>query len=435
VYEAADRYFAEASHHPARDPRVRRLVGDGRNVLLAQDVRYDVIVSEPSNPWIAGVASLFTIDFYRLARARLAPGGIFCQWAQLYELGPARVKMIYRTFRQVFPYVYAFTPGDETTDTILIGADRPIPLDLVRLGTRMSGSPALGAELLRAEVETPEQLVASLFLGPGEIDAFTAGAALNTDDSARLEHIAPRDLLASVRGNHFARSVRGSTWPYGHLDDVVSGFGDGAGRAGRQLALGRALLSYGRRREATAWLARAIQSGAPAADADRLDLLLRLSEPVDFADPELVVTAGGDPLPVPAPGLFRARDPARAERAAGDLAEGYRLIAEGRWPAAWHRLARLPARSRDPAGRDVDLVIAYAAYKSVTEMVQARKLFRTLYQDEEFAARRPSVSYYMGRTSYGLGAFADGVRAFERFASARDGQLAREVLVKRLPSR
>ena len=114
---------------------MHRLLGDGRSVLLASDLRYDVIVSEPSNPWIAGVASLFTADFYAAARQRLAPGGVFCQWAQLYELGPARVKMIYRTFAAAFPHVYAFTPGDETTDTILIGSDAPLDRKSTRLNS------------------------------------------------------------------------------------------------------------------------------------------------------------------------------------------------------------------------------------------------------------------------------------------------------------
>src|SRR5690606_4228216 len=97
VYTAADRFFGAYNHRPEADPRVRRLVGDGRNVLLAGDRRYDVIVSEPSNPWIAGVASLFTREFYALASEHLADGGVFCQWAQLYELGPRNVKTIYRT--------------------------------------------------------------------------------------------------------------------------------------------------------------------------------------------------------------------------------------------------------------------------------------------------------------------------------------------------
>jgi spermidine synthase len=423
VLEAADRYFAEVSHHPADDPRVHRHIGDGRNVLIASDRTYDVIISEPSNPWIAGVASLFTVDFYRLAHRYLAPGGVFCQWAQLYELGPARVKMIYRTFHQVFPYVYAFTPGDETTDTILLGSDTPLRFDLAELGARMSLDGALRAELDRAMAPAPEDLIGSLFLGPGEIDAFTAGADINTDDNALLEHTAPRDLLSSVRGNTFARAVRGATWPYGHLDAIVTGDTSGP----RAVQLAHALLGYGRRREALAWMDR-----APAADVARLRTLYQLSEAVDFRDPEIVLTAGGGgPLPPPAAALFDAT-PERAQAAVADLSEAYRLMAEARWPAAWLRAQELPRRADSDAGHDVDLFVGYVAYKAITDMVVARRVLRPLYDDPDFVRRRPVTSYYLGRTNYGLGAFRDGIRALERFMDTAP-PLVEETLSKRLP--
>jgi spermidine synthase len=431
VLEAADAYFADVSHRPAADPRVHRFLGDGRSVLLASDRRYDVIVSEPSNPWIAGVASLFTADFYAAARRRLAPGGVFCQWAQLYELGPARVKMIYRTFAGAFRHVHAFTPGDETTDTILIGSDQPLRLDLSALRRTMA-QPALAAELARAEVTAPEQLAASLMLGPGEIASFTAGAEINTDDNARLEHTAPRDLLASVRGNQFARAVRGPAWPYGRLEPVVSGLGSGPARAVAELDLARALLAYGRRREAAWWLERAGTHGADPGRAAAVARLMRLSDPVDFNDPELVVTAGdAGPLPAPSPDLFARGGDERD--AAADLTEAYRLLAEGRWLAAWTVFDRLPARAATDGGRDVDLAVAYAAYKSL-ELARARDLLADLQDRAAYSARRPAVAYYSGRASYGLGAFRDGADALERFADQHP-RLADEVLAKRLPSR
>ena len=433
VLEAADAYFADVSHRPASDPRVHRFLGDGRSVLLASDRRYDVIVSEPSNPWIAGVASLFTADFYAAARRRLAPGGVFCQWAQLYELGPARVKMIYRTFAGAFRHVHAFTPGDETTDTILIGSDEPLRLDLSALRRTMA-QPALAAELARAEVTAPEQLAASLMLGPGEVASFTAGAEINTDDNARLEHTAPRDLLASVRGNQFARSVRGPAWPYGRLEPLVSGLGSGSARAVAELDLARALLAYGRRREAAWWLDRARTHGAGPGRAAGVARLMRLSDPVDFNDPELVVTAGGaGPLPAPSPALFARGGDERRRAATADLTEAYRLLADGRWLAAWTVFDRLPGRAATDAGRDVDLAVAYAAYKSL-ELARARDLLSALQDDASYGARRPAVSYYMGRASYGLGAFRDGADALERFAGQHP-RLADEVLAKRLPSR
>jgi hypothetical protein len=67
-------------------------------------------------------------------------------------------------------------------------------------------------------------------------------------------------------------------------------------------------------------------------------------------------------------------------------------------------------------------------------MVQARRLLRPLYDDPETSERRPAVSYYLGRTNYGLGAFRDGVRALERFTDSHP-ELVQEVLDRRLPPR
>ena len=75
---------------------------DARNFLFTTRERYDLIVSEPSNPWIAGVATLFTREFYRAAQARLAPGGVFVQWVQAYSLYPEDLRMVLATFLSEF---------------------------------------------------------------------------------------------------------------------------------------------------------------------------------------------------------------------------------------------------------------------------------------------------------------------------------------------
>ncbi len=79
------------------DPRVHVIFDDARNFLLTTREKYDLIISEPSNPWIAGVATLFTDEFYAGARRALAPGGKFVQWLQSYSLAPADLKMVVAT--------------------------------------------------------------------------------------------------------------------------------------------------------------------------------------------------------------------------------------------------------------------------------------------------------------------------------------------------
>ena len=76
---------------------------DGRNYLASTTRRYDIIISEPSNPWITGVSDLFTVDHFRAASQALAPHGIFCQWVQLYELSPENIQAVFRAIAGRLP--------------------------------------------------------------------------------------------------------------------------------------------------------------------------------------------------------------------------------------------------------------------------------------------------------------------------------------------
>ena len=314
--------------------------------------------------------------------------------------------MIYRTFAGSFDYVYAFTPGDETTDTILLGSDRDLAVELGELEGRMAAGAALRAELSRAEIESAEDLVASVFLSPEEVAAFTAGAAENTDDNALLEFLAPRDLLASAEAHPFSRLARSGDWPYGHPDALLRVPPSPAER----VDLARAFLGYGRIERAFRQLELAREGGAAAA-AEEIETLAGLASPADFLDPELAITEAGEALPAPAAELF---SPPSA-RGAADLGEAYRRMAAGRWTAAWERLRSLPRPSDSRGGRDVTLTMAYNAYKSL-ELEEARRLLESL-RDGESDTARPALHYYLGRVHYGLGHFREGLAALETFRS------------------
>ncbi|MGH8923011.1 MAG: spermidine synthase, partial [Actinomycetes bacterium] len=230
VVDAGTRFFGAYNHHPEKDPRVRVIIGDGRNFLTQSDDRYDVIISEPSNPWITGVSNLFTVDYWKLARARLADDGVFCQWAQLYEMSSANIKIILKSFAEVFPYTYVFSAEDLSSDVILVATNHPLPLDVAQLA-RNFDDPILKRELKRGGVESAEDLISYLLLTPDEIPAFTAGSPLNTDDDAIIEFAAPRDLLGSTRtADPYLARVYAAEWPYGRFDRYLVGLGDGAAK-------------------------------------------------------------------------------------------------------------------------------------------------------------------------------------------------------------
>ena len=96
-------FFDDENHQALNDPRTALILGDGRTHLVFTRDQYDVIVSEPSNPWMAGIASLFTREFFEAAKARLNPGGMLCQWAHTYDISTGDLQSIVATFVSVFP--------------------------------------------------------------------------------------------------------------------------------------------------------------------------------------------------------------------------------------------------------------------------------------------------------------------------------------------
>src|SRR5262249_15502203 len=95
-------FFAHEHGDVLRDPRLHLIIADARQVLQSTAARYDVIISEPSNPWIGGIATLFSQEFFALARQKLKPGGVMLQWTPGYSLVPDDLQMIVKTFRTAF---------------------------------------------------------------------------------------------------------------------------------------------------------------------------------------------------------------------------------------------------------------------------------------------------------------------------------------------
>jgi hypothetical protein len=133
---------------------------------------------------VAGAVHLYTLDFYRLCRARLRPGGVVAQWLPLHgqSLGSARVAA--RTFLAAFPHAQLWLPS--VRDAVLLGSDRPLVLPLERL-QRLYAVPSAMDSLRAAYLETPQALLATYLLDREGIAAWSEGADLVTDERPRLE--------------------------------------------------------------------------------------------------------------------------------------------------------------------------------------------------------------------------------------------------------
>lgn len=211
----ASHYFDNVNGHPLDDARTNLAVNDGRNHLLVTPQRYDVIVSEPPNPWISGPANLFTREFFELAAARLAPDGVFVQWVQLYAMSSENLKALLKTFHGVFPHLFVFS-GLVQSDLLLVGARGPLTLDLDTLQSRMARTD-VAHDLARIGLTTVADLLARFRLGSEEVARlYDAHTPLNTDDNALIEYAAPRDLYRNTRSenNRLLESLTQGPVPY-----------------------------------------------------------------------------------------------------------------------------------------------------------------------------------------------------------------------------
>ncbi|MDF3068733.1 MAG: Spermidine synthase [Polyangiaceae bacterium] len=169
------------------NPKVSVLLGDGRELLLTGRQSYDVIISEPSNPYRAGVAALFTHEYYAAAASRLNRGGLFAQWFQGYEVDARAVAQTLSTLRSVFPHVTIW--GPEGNDMILMASFEPQVIDVSRLRTELEHE-AYARWMLRAwSMEGPEGLVAHSLANASTVEKLIAGLPMdiNTDDVNSLE--------------------------------------------------------------------------------------------------------------------------------------------------------------------------------------------------------------------------------------------------------
>jgi spermidine synthase len=188
----AARLFAETNNHVLDDERVTISVNDARNELEFSPASYDVIINEPSNPWMTVASNLFTEEFFRMARTRVRPGGIFSQWIQTYYLPPEDMRSIIAAFSAAFPHVMLFETIDGV-DLLLLGSEDPLALDLEAIEGRMGELP-VRMDLARVGMRRPLDVLGLFRMGPAEVEALVDGAPRNTDDNARVEFSAPKTL-------------------------------------------------------------------------------------------------------------------------------------------------------------------------------------------------------------------------------------------------
>jgi spermidine synthase len=192
------RLAAPLNHDAMNRSNLRVRHGDGRELLLTSEARYDLIVSEPSNPYRAGISSLFTREFYEVVRSRLAPAGVFSQWIQGYEIDARSIRMVARTLRAVFPSVELWQT--EGQDLLFLASDAERTLSVERLRASIASEPYRTAVRRFWLVEDVEGVLSHFLASSAVVERMAThlDPPLNVDDQNLLEYAFARSVGADT---------------------------------------------------------------------------------------------------------------------------------------------------------------------------------------------------------------------------------------------
>jgi spermidine synthase len=225
----ASKLFDAETGGPLADPRVKLHVADARRVLRSVEGKFDVILNEPSNLWIAGMAGLFTEEFYRSCEAHLADGGLMGQWLHAYGVTDDTFRDAVATFHKVFPYVTVWEMW-VSGDYLFVGSKTPHPVDVAML-ERWMGVTTIADDLRRIEVSTPGGLLGDLVATQEDLGG-SSGARIQTDDGLHLEFLAPLGFygrkrmpplsyLPAVNVDSVGRAVKGRKVEWAEARDFI----------------------------------------------------------------------------------------------------------------------------------------------------------------------------------------------------------------------
>ncbi len=202
IVQAARDWFAHVNGEVLEQPGVTLHLEDGRNLLLRSEQRYDLVTLELTSVWFAGVTSLYSREFYRLASARLAEGGVLAQWIQLHHVAPEEVLSAMATLRETFPHVGMWQVGGQG---LLLASNQALALDPTVL-RELHGDPAMAEPLaILSERHGPAELFVerTRLLTPDELSARVEraraeGLPVTTDGNRYLELSTPRHNLERI---------------------------------------------------------------------------------------------------------------------------------------------------------------------------------------------------------------------------------------------
>jgi spermidine synthase len=194
VPPTAARYFGRENFDVVHDPRTRIVYDDARHFVLATPEKFDIITSDPIHPWVKGSATLYSREYFELAKQHLNPGGIVTQWVPLYESDADTVKSEIATFFEAFPHgtVWANELNGGGYDLFLLGQVEAMRINLDQLEARLArpDHARVVASLRQVGFHSLPDLL-SVYAGQAaELQPWLEGAEINRDGNLRLQYLA-----------------------------------------------------------------------------------------------------------------------------------------------------------------------------------------------------------------------------------------------------
>lgn len=187
-------FFQDATHGLSEDPRVTIHLGDAFRILGRSKKKWDIITSEPSNPWVTGVDLLFTREFYRLAKDHLTEHGILLQWVQLYDTNPDIMGMILNTVQQEFAQVKVFRA--HPADILVVATNTQFTEStIVNLETVFQKEHHVRTSLSSIYIDNPDALLMREIWSSSYIKEHFSHLGIQTMDNPRLHYIAGKSFF------------------------------------------------------------------------------------------------------------------------------------------------------------------------------------------------------------------------------------------------
>ena len=213
-------YFRRENHNVMNDPRTRIVYDDARHFILTTPERFDIITSDPIHPFVKGMASLYTTEYFEMCKRHLNDGGFVTQWVPLYETDFETVRSELATFFEAFPNGAIW--GNLNTDgsgydVVLVGHYGPIHADVDAIEAKLN-SPAyskVAQSLREAGFPSAVELIGDYAASAPDLRAWLRGAEVNRDRNLRLQYLAGLGLNKNLADAIYGRILQEAKYPSG----------------------------------------------------------------------------------------------------------------------------------------------------------------------------------------------------------------------------